>query len=123
MGAVTIQQMADRVAALMEERLRIKGTGLAEKVAKGGRRLPRRVRVAAEHLAQFSDMSRNPKLLLQVDEGKVAEAYDICLKHLGGMTAGSRRVSALMNAATTLAFIVLLVAGLVVAVLVWRGYL
>ncbi len=39
MSAITIQQMADRVAQLMEQRLRIKGAGLAEKLSRGGGRV------------------------------------------------------------------------------------
>ena len=74
MSAVTIQQMADRVAGLMEERLRIRGVGLAEKLRKGGRLLPRRVRVAAEFLAQAAAMAQNAKLLMQIDDGAVAGA-------------------------------------------------
>ena len=42
MAGASIQQMADRVAQLMEERLRLRGTGLEEKLRRGGRLLPRR---------------------------------------------------------------------------------
>lgn len=119
MGAVTIQQMADRVAALMEERLRIKGAGLSEKLAKGGGRLPRKVRAAAKNLAEWAFMSQNARLLVQVDEGKVAEAYDICVRHLGGLKRrGSGPAQAVLSVVISLA----VVAGLLAAVLKWRGY-
>ena len=123
MGAVTIQQMADRVAALMQERLGLRGIGLAEKLRKGGRLLPRRVRAAADRLAEAAAMAQNPKLLLQVDEAMVAQNYDICIKHLGGMNAWSRRRAAMAGLAGSIAFSLLVVAALVVAVLVWRGFL
>ena len=41
-----MQQMADRVAELMEARLRVKGEGLTAKLKRGGRFLPRRVMAA-----------------------------------------------------------------------------
>jgi len=121
MSAVTIQQMADRVAALMGERLGVRGTGLAEKLARGGGRLPRRVRVAAEELSQAEQMSQTPKLLLLVDEGRVAVAYDICVRHLGGLRGGALGAvtGALGRVAASLALLALLIAGL----LAWRGYL
>jgi hypothetical protein len=123
MSAVTIQQMADRVAALMEERLRIKGRGLAEKLQRGGRALPRRVRAAAQVLAEAAHMAQNPKLLLQVDQEQIAVAYDLCVNHLNGVNRWQRRMGWLTGFAASVAFIVLVVGGLVVAVLVLRGYL
>lgn len=123
MGAVTIQQMADRVAALMEERLHIKGRGLGEKLGRGGRRLPRRVRRAAGQLAQFSEMAKSPKLLLQVDEAQVAAAYDTCVRHLGGIGLWDRRRAMLMGMLTSAMSSLLVVGMLVVGVLIWRGYL
>ena len=78
MSAVTIQQMAERVDHMMEERLRIKGNGLTEKLRKGGRFLPRKVLAAAEKLADAAEQSKNPKLLLRIDEAAVAAAYDVC---------------------------------------------
>ncbi|HEX9859406.1 MAG TPA: hypothetical protein VGA75_13685 [Paracoccaceae bacterium] len=123
MGAVTIQQMADRVAALMEERLAVRGRDLAEKLRRGGRRLPRGVRAAADTLATAAQMAQNPKLLLRVDEGQVAEAYDLCLKHLGAVNLRGRRIALLIGMARSIAISLLAVVALVVGVLKWRGYL
>ena len=74
MSVATIRQMADRVADLMETRLRVKGRDLPEKLKRGGGRLPRKVRNAASLLAEASEMALNPKLQVRVDEGRVAEA-------------------------------------------------
>lgn len=123
MSAVTIQQMADRVAGLMEERLRVRGVGLAEKLRKGGRLLPKRARLAAEVLAQAAMMSQNAKLLMQIDESKVAEAYDMCLRHLGGVDATDRRRGIIVGVAASIAFSVLVVVVLFGAVLYWRGFI
>ncbi len=122
MSAVTIQQMAERVTSLMEERLRIKGSGLREKLRKGGRLLPRKVRAAAERLADAAEKSKNPKLLLQVDEAAVVAAYDICSKHLTKIDASHRRMTGILGTASSLAAILLFVGLIVVGVLYWRGY-
>lgn len=60
MSAVTITQMADRVSALIEERLGVRGRGLEDKIRKAGRRLPKRVREAASYLAEAGQMAQIP---------------------------------------------------------------
>jgi hypothetical protein len=122
MTGVPLQQMADRVAALLEERLRLRGQGLQEKLRKGGRLLPRKVRAAAEVLATAAGMAQNPKLLMQVDQVAAAEAYDICLRHLG--KAGKRGASdGFVAAAARVAVVIFAVAILLVGVLIWRGFM
>ncbi len=122
MSAITIQQMADRVAGLMEERLRVRGTGLAEKLRKGGQLLPRRVRNQADFLAQSAALAQNPKLMLQLDQAAVAQAYDVCVKHLGGVNAWERRKGAIMGFAASIAASLIVIGALVVLVLRWRGF-
>ena len=123
MTGVPIQQMADRVAALMEQRLRVRGTGLGEKLRKGGRLLPRRVRAAAEILQTGAVMAQNPKLWAQVDQQAVAQAYDTCVRHLNGVDGGDRRKGALVGVVASAAFSLLAVAALLLVVLHWRGFI
>ena len=123
MGAASIQQMADRVAGLMEERLKIGGQGLAAKVKKGGRMMPRKVRDAGQRLAQAAMMAQNPKLLMQVNEERVAEDYDLCLRHLLSLSVWDRRKGRLLGVTVTVLGILLVVAALMAAVLYWRGFL
>ena len=123
MSAVTIQQMAERITTLMEQRLRLKGKDLHEKLRKGGRKLPRRVRAAAEQLADAAQRSQNPKLLLQIDEAAVVAAYDVCSKHLSKIDAGYLRTSSILRTASSMVISLLVVVALALAVLYWRGYL
>ncbi|MFN0116529.1 MAG: hypothetical protein ACKVPY_17805 [Paracoccaceae bacterium] len=123
MAGASIQQMAERVAQLMEERLRVRGRSLDDKLRRGGRALPKRVLREAWYLAEAADRARVPKLLLQLDHARIAEAYDICVRYLKPLGAGARRWNAVLNFATSLAAIVLVTAVLVLTVLVWRGYL
>jgi hypothetical protein len=117
MGAVTVQQMAQRISGLLEERLRVRGDGLEARLHHAGRRLPRKVRLAAGRLALAEARSMVPKLLLQVHEGEVARDYDICVRHLsaispvGGMTAGLVRVAA--SVAVGLLMLALVAGGIV----------
>lgn len=120
MGAVTVQQMADRVAALMQERLNIGGSGLAAKLKRGGRRLPANVRREAEYLAELSHLAQHPKVQMMLDEERAAAAYDTCIKHLKGVGATDRMIGRALGIGGSIAFALLVVAGLFVAVLVWR---
>ena len=63
MSITTVQQMADRVSGLLEERLRVKGQTLEAKLRAAGRRLPRKVRDAGAALAEAVTMIQNPKLM------------------------------------------------------------
>ena len=93
------------------------------KIRKAGRRLPKRVREAASYLAEAGQMAQNPKLLVRVDEGDVAAAYDVCLKHLGGVNRGARRKGVFLGIAASMAFSLLVVAVLVIGFLYWRGFI
>ena len=122
MGAGTIQQMANRVASLMDERLGVGGADLTAKLKKGGRLLPHKVRVAAGKLAKAADMAKNPKLLMQLDEGELAEAYDLCVRHLGSIDRKERRIGALVGFLASVALGILVLAVAVLVVLRWRGF-
>ena len=116
MSAVTLQQMADRVAGLMEERLGIRGDGLSEKLRRGGRHLPRSVRAMARELAEMAEKGKNPKLLVQIDQAQAAACYDACLRYLSSQRAGSVRLRALMRVLTTLALGLLVLGAVIVLV-------
>ena len=122
MSKVTIQQMADRVAALIDERLNIPGNNLESRLQRAGHRLPRNVREAGEVLVSATMMAQNPKLLMQIDDEAVATAYDTCVKHLKTVDLAKRRKGMLLDAGARIAFALLVVGGGLIAVLHWRGY-
>lgn len=123
MGAVSIQQMAERISALLTERMHIKGRDLGEKLHRAGRRLPRKVHHAAQALATAAEHSHNPKLLLQISEEDVAKNYDICHKHLGALSRGYRLRGVLLGLSASILFSLLAVVALLLGVMVWRGFL
>ena len=65
MAGASTQQMADRVAQLLEERLRLRGKGLDEKLRRGGRLLPKKVRAAAEVLVRAASMAQSEMWRIQ----------------------------------------------------------
>jgi hypothetical protein len=123
MSAVAIQQMADRVAQLLEERLALGGRDLGAKLRRGRRLLPRKVRDGAELLAVSAERARNPKLLGQIDMGAVTDAYDACVRHLVAIDPTARRKNTLAGMVGFVGYGILFLVLGIMAVLIWRGYL
>ena len=123
MSGVSVQQMAGRIAELMEARLRIRGEGLAEKLRRGGRFLPRKVRRHAEYLAKADAEARVPRLLTRLDHERIAGADDACVRYLKPLGAGARRKAILLDMLTGLATGLFATGVLVIVLLLWRGYL
>jgi hypothetical protein len=123
MGAVSIQQMAERISVLLTERLQIKGRDLPDKLSRVGGRLPRKVRKAAAEVATAMEQSYNPKLLLQISEEKVAENYDICVRHLTALNKGHKLRGVLLGLSSSILFSLVAVVALILGVLIWRGFL
>lgn len=121
MGAIAVQQMADRVAALMEERLRVRGTGLRDKLRRGGRCLPRRIRKEAEYLAEVAFLAQNPKVQMLLDDERIAAAYDACVRHLQGTGRRGRVSGFVLDLAGSVVVQLVIVVALALAVARWRG--
>ena len=123
MSAVAIQQMADRVAGLLEERLNLRGRDLSVKLRRSGRQLPKKVRESAKVLAIAAEKSKHPKLLGQIDMGEVADAYDVCVRHLMTIDPVGRRRDTIAGMIGSVGIGVLVLALGIIALLAWRGYL
>lgn len=122
MSAVTIHQMADRVAQLLEERLGLGGRGLSAKLKRAGRMLPKKVRDSGKVLAAAAQKGQNPKLLGQIDMGDVTEAYDVCVKHLITIDPVGRRRDLFAGMVGSVGFGVLALLAALLGFLAWRGY-
>lgn len=123
MSVANLHQMAGRVAELFEARLNVGGKTLADKLRRGGRRLPRNVRREAAYLAQAAEQARVPKLMVQIDHARTADAYDACLRYLKPIGASERRRTLAMQILTGVGAAVFVTGAMVLLVLVWRGYL
>lgn len=122
MGTDTVRQMTEEVAGLMEQRLGVRGADAADKLQRGRRRLPRKLRGAAALLADAAAMSSNPKLAPRLQSPRLTRAHHALVHHLAPMGRSTRRRGVLRDMASSAAFSLFMVAGLAVAVLAWRGY-
>ena len=91
MSVVTVEERADRIARLIEERLRVRGRGLETKLRRAGRLIPKWVRQEAQTLVQAQHFSANPKLMKLIDPGQIDQAYTRCETWLKSVDPWERR--------------------------------
>jgi hypothetical protein len=121
MTGVTVQEMTGQVADLMEARLGLRGDGLADKLRRGRRVLPRRILREAEYLVRAADQAQMPKLQVQLDQARIAAAYEACMAHLKPLGAAARRRALLLDMLTGIGTAVFTVIVLVILIIAWRG--
>lgn len=118
-----LKDRTDRLAKLMEDRLGIRGGGFGGKVRRAGRRLPRALRGEARYLAAALEMEDNPRLVHQIDWPRAERGAEALERYLRGVDGRGRREGLWLDWFAANAWNLLLVAGLVVLLLAWRGLL
>lgn len=109
------------IRTLLETQLRIKGATLDQQIKRAGRLLPRKIRAEAAFLVQANMLVQNPKLARMISADRAQKAHDAVATYLRGIDPKDRIKGRILNIAGMLAFNLLLIGGLVVAYLVWRG--
>ncbi|MHC0054556.1 hypothetical protein [Actibacterium sp. D379-3] len=122
MAEVTVQELADGIAGLMERRLHVGGHGLPAKVRRAGRLLPGHVRRDAQAIADALALADNPRLMRQIDLPRLEAAERRVTAWLKTVDPNKRRIDTGLSILGGIAFSVIAVFAAVVAVLVWRGY-
>ncbi|MEZ5779130.1 MAG: hypothetical protein R3E44_12295 [Paracoccaceae bacterium] len=120
MHGAEVQEMAASVAALLETRLKLRGRDLPEKLRRGRRRLPRKIRREAEYLAAAAEQARHPKLSVQLDRDRIVAAHEACLGYLRPIGAAARRRAVLLDMLTGVGSAVFVGLVLLVGLMIWR---
>ncbi|MEY8883490.1 hypothetical protein [Donghicola sp. XS_ASV15] len=117
-----IASIETELSGLMQSRLGIKGASLEAQTARAGRKLPRKIRRAADAFNQTTALARHPKLALQIDAKTAEQNAKIVRKHLLKQADPNRRKKRLHLIADILlkVFAVIVLLG---AVIYWRGLL
>lgn len=110
------------IGRLIHERLGLRGRTLGRQVRRAGRLLPRAVAREARYLAQAAEIAPNPRLWRMIDPGHVDRAHRIVRDHLLAVNPRDRRLTRILGVASVIAFNLIVVLALLLAVLVWRGY-
>lgn len=123
MDQTTVRQLVARIFQLLGEKLGARGADLETRVGRAGRKLPRRVRSAAEALITAEKLSKDPRLSLQLDPNHTSAAYAQCLDYLDRINPTADRSKLRYGIAATVAGQLLLVTAAAVMILRWRGYI
>jgi len=116
-----LRQRADKLAAMIEDKLGVRGQGLEAKLARAGRRLPKHLRRELGYVVQALLMQENPRLARQIDWARIDSAFAAAEHHLRQVDPTERRLGAVINWLAGNAANLLIVAGLAAAVMAWRG--
>ncbi|MBV0911336.1 hypothetical protein [Anianabacter salinae] len=114
---------ADLIARMLEKKLGVGGKTLRAKLKRTRRLLPWDVRASIERLADAEELSAHPKLASRMDPGAIEKDFSAVSRYLAKVDPAERRRRRLLNLAALVAFDLLVMFVIVVAVLVWRGYL
>ena len=123
MQKVVIDQLAGRVHDLLGEKLGVRGRTLEARFKKAGRMVPRRARKTIPTLIEAERMAVDPKLLVRIDPDVVSRAYDVAVRELGEIDAGAEKSRKRLNLLAIVAFQVLVIGGIFIAIMRWRGFL
>ena len=118
-----ISELVTRIYDLLGDKLRVKGANLRTRVKKAGRLLPKSVRLAAGELIEAQDMAENPNLAKRLDADAVSRAYATCLRFLTEIDQEAAKSRARYNFAALVSAQFLLIVGLAIAFMRWRGFL
>jgi hypothetical protein len=122
MGPEQITQMSAQVSRLLAQRLGAKGAGLEVRVAHRARALPRKVRRAALQLAKAERLAHSPKQARQLDARAIQAAYATCINYLEPLGAGERFRAAALTFGSSVAFIVIVVGGMLFGAMWLTGW-
>lgn len=117
-----LQARADRLAQLIEEKLDIRGKGFEAKLNRAGRLLPKHIRTEAAILVEAMAHEAHPKLARQLDDARLERAASDVERYLQGLDPWARRKGIALDWMAGAAFKFLVVVGLTLALLRWRGF-
>lgn len=121
MESTDLARKTAHLNALLEQKLGLRKGPLGHRADKAGRRLPAWLRRDLHRLDAASRMAGNPRLARMADPGALERAYSAAVAHLKTIDPKERRKDRLIGIAGGLAFNLLLLAALVLAVLRWQG--
>ncbi len=118
-----LQARADHLAQLIEDKLDVRGQGLEAKLHRAGRLLPKYIRGEADYLVEALKLQASPKLARQVDLARLRRGVADVERYLRDIDPWVRRRAVALSWLAANAFNLLVVAVLLLAVLLWRGFL
>lgn len=121
--SLTIQKREEQVLDAIEKTFRFRARHLDKAMRRVGRRLPKDAHRASDLIKDAKLQAENPKLARMIDAGSIGGAFETIERRLGAVNPDERRKSAWLSMLGSQVFNLIVVFGLFVIVLVWRGFL
>lgn len=112
---------AEALSALLGERLGLRGPGVETRLARAGRKLPRRQRRDAREIAQVAGRIDHPRLARLHDPARLDAAFQSLGAHLKRIDPAARRRQAVLSVLAVILVNLMLVGLGLWALLHWRG--
>lgn len=119
--ATDISSLIEQVRAALREKEGIGGRDLDAALRKGRGKLPRRILKQGQLLARAAPMAAHPKLALTLDHEGLRKAGTEILTYLDGIDLADRRKGWWLGMLGGMAFNILVLIAILIAVLMWRG--
>ena len=118
-----IAESSTELLLLMKEKLRVRGQTLSVAADRARHRMPRRIRRALDRLAEAEALSANPRLRLMLDQTVLEQAERDVRAYLAEIDPADERKGWYLGILAGLTVNLLTLVVLLIAVLLWRGYL
>lgn len=119
--AKDMDRRCTELAELIGSQLRVGGRTLEQKLKRAGRLLPRWARRDAARIGEAARLAAHPRLARQIDPAALDKAEARLRRYLAAIDPAERRKTVLLQLAGGIVLKLLLVSGVVLAVLRWRG--
>lgn len=107
----------------LQSKLKLRNAPFPALVARSRKRLPRRVYKSAMQLVEAERFANHPKLSRTVDFAALSHAARVVSDHLDGIDLADERKGKILSLLGSVSINLIAVAILLIAVLLWRGYL
>lgn len=118
-----VDMLAQRIEALMAQKLRVGGKGLRGRLKRAGRRVPGWIRHDIQTLIDAQQIAAHPKLSRQLDIETVKAATSRVEDWLATVDRNKARVDMALSILGGVAISVVVVFTLLIGVLAWRGFI
>ena len=122
----TADEYNQQIAVLskgLQSKLKLRSAPFATLVARSRTRVPRGVYKNALTLAEAQEFAHHPKLSRTLDYAALTKAARVVSDHLDGIDLSEARKGLILSTLGSLSINLMGVAILVIAVLIWRGFL
>lgn len=118
-----LARLAERLTALMREKLEVKAETFPAALRRSGRRLPRGLRREGAVIVAALEKVQNPRLARIADGAGAARAARRLERYLNGLDPQADRARQRAYFRAGVAFRIAIVIALLIAFLVWQGFL